>query len=64
MRLLHQEAVDRVARIYRTNADASAALGVTTHSFARACREYGIETPYVRRRKRASPAGAQEPSTD
>ena len=54
MRLLNREAVERVARIYRTNADASAALGVTTRSFARACREHGIETPYVRQRRRAA----------
>mgnify|MGYP001471519479 CR=1 FL=1 len=50
--------VRRVARIYRCNADAAAALGITTRSFSRLCRQEGIETPYVRgqrQRKRHLP---------
>ena len=44
--------VERVARIYASNKDASAALGIAPGSFSRLCREYGIETPYSRRRRR------------
>ena len=34
------------ARVYRTNKDAAAALGITAPSFARACKREGIETPH------------------
>jgi hypothetical protein len=37
--------------MYKTNKDAGAALGMSMRGFARACRRYGIETPYARRRK-------------
>jgi hypothetical protein len=48
--------IERVARLYKRNADAAAALGIATRSFARLCRELGIETPYSRaRRRRRSP---------
>jgi hypothetical protein len=46
-----REQVERAARVYHRNADASAALGITMRAFSRACRRYGIETPYVRRRR-------------
>ena len=49
-----REQVERVARMYRTNEDASRALGIAMRSFGRLCRKYGIETPYVRKRRRAS----------
>ena len=29
--------VERVARIYKSNQDAAAALGITSHSFGRLC---------------------------
>ena len=45
------EEAERVAQIYKTNSDASSALGVTSGSFTRICREYGIETPYARGRR-------------
>ena len=43
--------VERAARVYHTNKDASQALGITTRSFARLCRKFGIPTPYVRMRQ-------------
>ena len=47
-----RDAVERVARIYNHNKDASQALGISLRYFARLCRHYGIETPYARRRRR------------
>jgi hypothetical protein len=38
--------------MYRTNQDASQALGIAMRSFGRLCRKYDIETPYARKRKR------------
>ena len=50
------EALERVARLYHTNVEAAAALGMTMRGFGRACRVQGIETPYVRKRRmRCSP---------
>jgi len=46
-----REQIERVARIYKTNQDASQALGIAMRSFGRLCRRYGIETPYVRKRR-------------
>ena len=46
-----KEQVERVARIYKHNQDASKALGITMRSFGRLCRKYGIETPYSRRQQ-------------
>ncbi len=40
--------IERVARIYKQHKDASAALDISLHQFARLCRYYGIETPYAR----------------
>lgn len=40
--------VQRVARIYKSNKDASTALGITVQAFSRLCRQHGIETPYKR----------------
>ena len=47
-----RDAVERVARMYNQNKDASLALGISLRYFARLCRHYGIETPYARRRRR------------
>lgn len=44
--------VERAARIYASNMDAAAALGITAGSFSRLCRMYGVVTPYMQRRKR------------
>jgi hypothetical protein len=48
--------VERAARMYTSNGDASRALGIAPGSFGRLCRRYGIETPQARRRKRRAPA--------
>lgn len=55
-----REQVERVARIYKSNKDAGRALGIEMRSFSRLCRQYGIETPYARRRRRRE--RRQEPS--
>jgi hypothetical protein len=36
-----KEALERVARMYRTNRDAAMALGITMRSFRRLCRKFG-----------------------
>ena len=46
-----RQQVERVARIYKTNQDASQALGITMRSFGRLCRRHSIETPYVRKHR-------------
>ena len=52
--------VERVARIYNNNPDAAAALGITSHSFGRLCRRFGIETPHARKRRRRQEARQKE----
>ena len=47
-----KERIERVARIYASNQDASNALGIAQRSFSRLCRRYGVETPYARRQRR------------
>ena len=47
-----RDRVERAARIYPSNKEASAALGIAAGSFSRLCREYGIETPHSRHRRR------------
>jgi len=44
--------IERAARIYSSNRDAAAALGISPGSFGRLCRRYGIDTPQARRRQR------------
>ena len=51
MRGIDRESLERVARVYNQNKDASQALGITSHHFARLCRTFDIETPYARRRR-------------
>ena len=46
-----REQIERVARIYKCNQDASRALGITIRSFSRLCRKYDIESPFARRRR-------------
>ncbi|MBT3342051.1 MAG: hypothetical protein HN712_06480 [Gemmatimonadetes bacterium] len=53
MKRICKEDLERVARIYNSNKDASQAMGLHPRSFARLCREHGILTPYVRRRRAA-----------
>ena len=53
-----RDQVERAARLYKSNKDASRALGITMQAFARICRQYGIETPYVRKRRKRIPLSA------
>ena len=46
---ISREQIERVARIYKSNQDASRALGITIRSFSRLCRKYQVESPYDRR---------------
>ena len=46
--------VERAARLYGTNTEASAAVGIALGTFGRLCRQHDIETPYTRRRRRRS----------
>lgn len=48
MSRISREALERVARIYKSNKEASQAIGLHPRSFARLCRQHGILTPYVR----------------
>ena len=61
MRKTPLDQVERVARLYRSNKDASHALGITVQAFSRLCRQHGTETPYKRhlrsRRRFADAAG-------
>ena len=52
MSAIGRERIERVARIYASNQDASKALGINMRSFGRICRQYDIETPYARRQRR------------
>ena len=46
--------LERAAQVYRTDKEASRVLKLYTERFVRLCRQYGIETPDEReRRKRA-----------
>ena len=42
------EQIERVSRIYKSNQDASRALGITIRSFSRLCRKYHVESPHTR----------------
>ena len=52
MRKIEPERIERAARIYASNDEASRALGIAPGSFSRLCRRYQIETPYARKRRR------------
>ena len=56
MEAISEKRVDRVARIYHSNQDASHALGIAMRSFSRLCRRYDVETPYARKRRRMQEA--------
>ena len=53
--MVEQEAVGRVARVYKMNKEAGQALGIGAQYFARLCRRYGIETPQARRSRKVRP---------
>lgn len=46
-----RENVERAARLYRTNTEASLALGVSSSYFRDLCRKYNIESPADRTRR-------------
>jgi len=46
-----KDQIERVARMYKCNQDASRALGITIRSFSRLCRKYEIESPFDRKRR-------------
>ena len=52
MQLTSRDRVERAAKIYASNKEASNALGIAAGSFGRLCLRYGIDTPYARRRRR------------
>ena len=52
MEKIARERLERAARIYASNQDASRALGIAAGTFSRLCRQYEIETPYARRHRR------------
>ena len=54
MRKIDPARVERAARIYGSNQEASRALGIAPGSFSRLCRLYDIETPHARQRRRRS----------
>ncbi|NKB70821.1 MAG: hypothetical protein GKR89_27435 [Candidatus Latescibacteria bacterium] len=52
MEKISRQRVERVARLYPNNQEASRALGIAAGSFGRICRQYGIETPHARKHRR------------
>ena len=50
-RVVSKEEVVRAARMYHTNADAAAALGIPRDSFSKLCQRHGVETPSARMRR-------------
>ena len=54
MEKISRDRLERVARIYKSNKEASQALGISLGGFGRACRRYGIDTPYVRKREKSN----------
>ena len=44
--------IERVARVFHSNQDASRALGINPQAFSRLCHQNGIGTPYARMRRR------------
>lgn len=56
MRAVEKERVERAARLYGCNRDASRALGITSQAFGRMCKRYGIETQHARDQRRRQEA--------
>lgn len=52
MEMISRERIERVARLYASNQEASQALGIAMPTFGRLCRQYGVESPYARRCRR------------
>ncbi|NKB69972.1 MAG: hypothetical protein GKR89_23100 [Candidatus Latescibacteria bacterium] len=64
MRKIEPKRIEMAARMYRSNEDASQALGIAPGSFSRLCRLYGIETPYARRRRKRQECRQQKDGFD
>ena len=45
-----RDQLERVARVYKTNKDASQALGIATRTFTRQCERLGVLPPSKRAR--------------
>jgi hypothetical protein len=56
MQKVPKEWLERVARVYASNQEASRALGIANGTFGRLCRQYEIETPFARQRQRRTQA--------
>ena len=56
MQKIPQEWIERAARVYASNQEASKALGIAGGTFGRLCRLYDIETPFARQRRRRQQA--------
>ena len=54
---IDRERIELVARLYATNQAACQVLDIALQSFSRLCRNYGIETPYARRRRQRQKIG-------
>lgn len=54
-----QDWIERAARVYASNQEASRALGIAGGTFGRLCRLYGIETPFARGRRCRQQAGSR-----
>lgn len=52
MQKVDPQRIERAARIYASNQEASRALGIAPGSFSRLCRLYDIETPYARKHRK------------
>jgi len=52
MERIDRERIERAARLYPSNKEAGQALGIAAGSFGRLCRQYGIETPGARKKRR------------
>ena len=59
MQKVPKDWIERAARVYASNQEASRALGIAGGTFGRLCRLYGIETPFARQRRRRRQAGAR-----
>ena len=56
MQKVPKEWLERAARVYASNQEASRALGIANGTFGRLCRQYAIETPFARQRRRRDQA--------
>ena len=59
MQKVPKDWIERAARVYASNQEASRALGIAGGTFGRLCRLYGIETPFARQRRRRQQAGSR-----